>query len=91
MQLRCAIHRWVLLSAAALLPMVACGDASAAHYLGDPARNFSAYYYRSPGGIGPARTARLAPRRAAATVVIPYAQSCGSGRTWDGTRCIRRK
>lgn len=79
--------RFALTASAALLwslpPAIAGGLLS-------PAQNFSAYYYRSPGGIGrpSARHAVHGAMHAASTREIPYANSCGGARTWDGTRCI---
>jgi hypothetical protein len=55
-----------------------------------PAQNFSAYYYRSPGGIGRPcpGPAFYAPKRRASASSVPYLQSCGGGRHWDGARCV---
>jgi len=55
-----------------------------------PAQNYSAYYYRSPGGIGPPRQGLAIyghgrDRQARETT---YPKACGSGRKWDGTRCV---
>jgi hypothetical protein len=92
-RLRATGGRAATLAPTALLAaMLACGEADAA-YSGHPAQNFSAYYYQSPGGVRPSKGRSGGSRHAAAAApaTIPYARSCGNGRTWDGTRCVRQK
>jgi hypothetical protein len=81
------MSRFALTASTALLWSLPPADASG---LLAPAQNFSAYYYRNPGGIGrpSARLAAYGPRQVAVTREVPYAKSCGGARTWDGTRCV---
>jgi hypothetical protein len=56
------------------------------------ARNFSAFFYQSPGGVGrPGYPSRIyGYRHARVQAAEPYPHACGSGRHWNGKRCFER-
>jgi hypothetical protein len=83
------MHRPILIATTAtLLGLMAGGGFASAHYWADPASNFSAYYYQSPGGISSARSVSGSGYSARGSSV-PYAESCGSGRVRKDGRCVR--
>jgi hypothetical protein len=55
-----------------------------------PASDFSAFYYQSPGGLRGAGRGAARVYAYASSDTVPYPQSCGSGRAWNGERCVRR-
>jgi hypothetical protein len=76
---------FVGVAAAAFLSVAGiCPTAAAEHDPPSPARNFDAYYYRSPGGIGrPARPSVYNADRVST-------RDCGPNRRWVEGRCIDR-
>jgi hypothetical protein len=56
------------------------------------ARNFSAFFYQSPGGVGrPGYPSRIyGYRHARVQAAEPYPRACGSGRHWNGKRYFER-
>jgi hypothetical protein len=76
----------------AVVAGLACGSvaATARYNWPSPAQNFSACYYQSPGGIGRGRVVPGVYGGADVTTAkeVPHPQSCGSGRKWDGRRCV---
>jgi hypothetical protein len=83
-------QRMLVATAAALVGVTAGGEATSAHYYcGGPARNFSAYHYRSPGGMRGTRRSMARTPAASDTVPVPYPQSCGTGRVWRDGHCVR--
>jgi len=85
-----------LVAAAAALGVAACGPRETGNYYKSPvaytapspAQNFSAVYYQSHGGLG-----RNSPPPDGGSDVgalgVPYPDSCGHSRTWNGGRCVR--
>jgi hypothetical protein len=83
------MHRTIVVAAAAAgLVLVADGAVACDQYCGNPASNFSAYYYQSPGGLPRARSPSPSPDDANGRAAS-YRQSCGSGRVWKDDRCVR--
>lgn len=81
------MRRTIIWTATGMLGLMAGAGAVSAAYCPHPACDFSAYYYRSPGGIGPPRYPSAYVGKAAPTAV-PHRQSCGKGRSWNGERCV---
>jgi hypothetical protein len=55
-----------------------------------PARDFSASYYQSPGGVGRARYPAWVYGyvRRASDATLPSPRSCGGRRVWKAGRCV---
>jgi hypothetical protein len=79
--------------AVAVLALISGSIAAAARYhWPSPAANFSAYYYRSPGGLGRlSKTFTVYQSDLDVGDSVPHPKSCGSGRTWNGERCVEAK
>lgn len=77
---------------AALSLFSAQADAGCGYVPPAGARNFDAFFYQSPGGIGrPGYPARIyGYRHARVQPAEPYPHACGSGRQWNGKRCLER-
>ncbi len=63
--------------AAAVAGLMLASQASAG-FCANPASNFSAYYYQSPGGVGRARSVRTSGRAAHRARVVRYDRSCAA-------------
>jgi hypothetical protein len=65
-----------------------CGHDRRPYHPPPPASDFSAYYYHSPGGLGRVRRAQRVYGYTHPSAVVPYPQSCGTVRSWNGRRCV---
>ena len=77
--------RTLILLAAVAVGLTLAGNASAG-FCANPASNFSAYYYQSPGGVGRAHRVRTSGRVAYRAHAVRY-DRCGGWRAWRGDYC----
>lgn len=76
---------FITVAAAAAALTLASSNGSAG-FCANPASNFSAYYYQSPGGVGRAHRARASGRVAYRAHAVRY-DRCGGWRAWRGDYC----
>ena len=78
--------RILITVAAVAAGLTLAGGNAPAGFCANPASNFSAYYYQSPGGVGRAHRVRMSGRVAYGAHAGRY-DRCGGWRAWRGDYC----